>query len=110
MFAAGVGLAVGTALYGAGAGGLATHPNNISRVTWTANNAFTDSHMETSPYMGDDYTAICVSIIFGIRHSVTGTNPEIGDVSLDAAARGSNPDGCIPYRRILTNDPPAHEA
>jgi hypothetical protein len=32
---------------------------------------------------------------------VTGTNPVIRDVSL-AAARGSNLDACIPYRRFLT--------
>jgi hypothetical protein len=41
---------------------------------------------------------------------VTGTNPEISDVSLDAAARGSNLDGCIPYRRFLTNDSREHMA
>ena len=45
MVAAGVEFAVVTALYGVGDGGLATQPNDISRVTWTANNAFTDSHM-----------------------------------------------------------------
>jgi hypothetical protein len=38
-----------------------------------------------------------------MKHSVTGTNPEISDVSLDVAARGSNLDGCIPHRRFLTN-------
>jgi hypothetical protein len=32
-------------------------------------------------------------MIFGTKRSVTGTNPEIGDVNLDAAARGSNLDG-----------------
>ena len=40
--AAGVGFAVLIALFGAGAGGLAAHPNNISRVTWTASRAFTE--------------------------------------------------------------------
>ena len=39
-----------------------------------------------------------------MKRSVTGTNPEIGDVSFNAAARGSKLDGCIPYRRFLTND------
>jgi hypothetical protein len=84
--AAGVGFAVVTALYAAGAGGLATQPNNISRVTWTANDAFTDSHMRPPSY-GRRYTAIGVSIIFGIKQFVTGTTPEISDVSL-VAARG----------------------
>jgi hypothetical protein len=41
---------------------------------------------------------------------MTGTNPEISDVSFDAAARGSNPDGPIPYRRFLTNDSREHTA
>jgi len=41
---------------------------------------------------------------------VTGTNPEISDVGLDAAARGSNLDGCIPYRRFMTRDPREHTA
>jgi len=40
---------------------------------------------------------------------VPGTNPEISDVSLDAAARGSNLDGCIAYRRFLTNDFREHQ-
>jgi hypothetical protein len=42
-------------------------------------------------------------MIFGIKHSVTGTSPEISDVSVAAAARGSNLDGCIPYH-LLDND------
>ena len=45
VVAAGVEIAVLTTLDGAGAGGLAAQPNSISRVTWSANNAFTDSHM-----------------------------------------------------------------
>jgi len=49
VVAAGVEFAVVSTLYGAGAGagagGLATQPSNISRVTWTAHNAFANSHM-----------------------------------------------------------------
>jgi hypothetical protein len=44
-----------------------------------------------------------------MKRSAIGTNPEIGDVSLDAAARGSKLDGCIPYRQFLTNDSTEHE-
>ncbi|HTB89610.1 MAG TPA: hypothetical protein VK743_16720 [Steroidobacteraceae bacterium] len=43
VVAAGVEFAVVTTLSGVGAGGLATQPNNISRVTGTANSVFTDS-------------------------------------------------------------------
>jgi hypothetical protein len=102
VVAAGVEFVVVTALCGGGDGGLATQPNNISRVTWTANNAFIDSHM-SHPLSWDNYTAICASIIFGMKHFVTGTNPGNSDVIL-AAARGANPDACIPYRRFLRSD------
>jgi len=54
-------------------------------------------------HTGDNYTAICDSMIFGTKHSVTGTSPEISDVSAAAAARGSNLEGCIPYH-LLDND------
>jgi hypothetical protein len=42
-------------------------------------------------------------MIFGIKHSVTGTNLKIGGMSLDAAARGSNLGRGIPHRGFPTN-------
>jgi hypothetical protein len=89
VLAAGVEFAVVATLRGAGAGGPATQPNNISRVTWTANNAFTDSHMKHPLVQERQLHSYLRFEIFGIKHSVTGTNPGISDVSLDAAARGS---------------------
>ena len=58
VIAAGVEFAVVTALLGAGACGLATHPNNISRLTWTANSAFTDSPKLTSPLIRQTITQL----------------------------------------------------
>ena len=62
VIAAGVEFAVVTALLGAG--GLATHPNNISRLTWTANSAFTDSPKLTSPLIRQTITQLSAFRLF----------------------------------------------
>jgi hypothetical protein len=46
VVAAGVEFAVVTTLCGADAGDPAMQPNNMSRVTWTVNSAFTDLHVK----------------------------------------------------------------
>ena len=58
VVAAGVEFAVVTTLYGVDAGDPATQPNNMSRVTWTANSAFTDLHMRR-PLIPKTITQLC---------------------------------------------------
>ena len=58
VVAAGVEFAVVTTLCGVDAGGPATQLNNKSKVTWTANSAFTDSQMKL-PLMPKTITQLC---------------------------------------------------
>jgi hypothetical protein len=58
VVAAGVEFAVVTTLCGVDAGGAATQLNNMSRGTWTANSAFTDSHVK-HPLIPKTITQLC---------------------------------------------------